>query len=711
MTRARPAYTRADLARALVSVGLVPGDTVFVHPCLDQLGTAHACVTMEDRCDLVLGALRDAVGDRGTIVVPTYSFSFCRQEPFSVDETPTAGGLWGTSVEFLEYFRRLPGAARSRDPIHSVAALGPEAQRLVANVPPTCFGADSVHARLRRVGGKICTIGVGLDEATFLHHVEEEVGVPFRFRKLFTGEIRQSGDAYRTGWVYNVRILADSGYPDGRRLEQDARERGICRSACIGQGEVLAVDAEAYFELTAEALHRDPWYTARGPSGDPVSLDDARVGPRQFQPTLPAGASMGEMIEQLWQVPRDIVSDGYDAALGALATQLPMTIHQYPSGRQCWSWLVPEKWTVHEAYLETLDGRRLFSYADNPLHLVSYSLPFDSHVSREELLAHLHVHPLLPDAVPFVFKYYDRDWGLCCSRELRDALSDSSYRVVIRTTFSYGTLKVGEVVAPGRVEECIVLCAHLCHSAMVNDDLSGVVVGIEVMRALLARRDLRYTYRFLIVPETIGSIAYLSANEALIPHMKGGLFLEMLGLGNPHALQQSFEGDTDVDRCFIAALGAHDRESWTGKFRSVIGNDERQFNAPGVRVPMLSLSRVRRPSDPAWPYPEYHSSRDTPAAVARGSLADSRDAVLRMIETLERNVIPVNRHRGEVFCSRYGIHVDAYDNPEGHRALFDIMYLIDGTRSVADIAAACGISFDAASRTVDELERHGLVTV
>jgi aminopeptidase-like protein len=418
---------------------------------------------------------------------------------------------------------------------------------------------------------------------------------------------------------------------------------------------------------------------------------------------------MRQMIDALWQLPRDIVSAGYHAALAALATQLPMTIHEYPSGTKCWSWIVPEQWTCYEAYLETLDGKQLLSYADNPLHVVSYSLPFEGEVSRELLQEHLHVHPTILEAVPFIFKYYERDWGLCCSRQLRDSLTDERYRVVINSTFSYGTLQVGEVVVPGASEECIVLCAHLCHPAMVNDDLTGVVVGIEVMRELMKRHNLRYTYRLLIVPETIGSVAYLSHHEELIPQMKGGLFLEMLGRENPYALQLSFDGHTELDQCFGLAMRKHDPRSWSAPFRRVICNDEGQFNAPGVRVPMLALTRVLPTSAPDWPYREYHSSFDTPELVPAGCLEDARDLALEMIDTLEQNLIPVNNFKGEIFCSRYGLHIDWYSNPEGNKAFFDLMYLIDGTRTLADIAQTCGISFDAAKRTVDEMERRGLV--
>jgi aminopeptidase-like protein/aminoglycoside N3'-acetyltransferase len=704
-----PAYATSHIADALWEVGIREGDAVMLHPCLEALGALADAPTESERDTLILAELRKAVGPTGSLFVPTYTFSFCRREIFDLDETPTAGGPWGTSAGFLELFRRLPGVVRSPDPIHSIAGLGPLASQILSHVPPTCFGPDSVPGRLLEHGAKIVVIGAALEEATFRHHAEEVVGVPFRFKKLFTGQIREGGRLRKAGWTYSVRLLTDNAFPDGHRLEEVARAEDVCRAVTVGAGELLAVESRAYYDLAVRELQREPWLTARGPAGDPVALEEGRVGRASFDIDLAAGASMAEMIGALWRLPRDIVSDGYDAALSALARQVPTTVHEFPSGLECWSWIVPEKWACHEAYLETLDGRRIFSYAEHPLHVVSYSLPFRGEVSREELLRHLHVHPTLPDAVPFVFKYYERDWGLCCSRSTRDTLLDDRYRVVINSSFSYGTLKVGEVVVPGQSEESIVLCAHLCHPAMVNDDLSGVVVGIDVMRALLAGPRRRHTYRLLIVPETIGSVAFLSQCPELIPLMRGGLFLEMLGREHPHALQRSFAGATRIDRCFALAMQECDPEGWTAPFRSLMGNDERQFNAPGVRVPMLSLTRQLPPTAPHHPYREYHSSEDTPDRVPAGCLEQSRDLVLRMIDVLEGDTVPVNRFAGEVFCSRYGIHIDAFTDPEGHKALFDLLFLIDGTRSVADLAEACGISYDAARRTVDELRRCGVV--
>jgi aminopeptidase-like protein len=250
------------------------------------------------------------------------------------------------------------------------------------------------------------------------------------------------------------------------------------------------------------------------------------------------------------------------------------------------------------------------------------------------------------------------------------------------------------VVIPGQSDETFVLVAHLCHPAMVNDDLTGVVVGLDVAQALLAGPRPYYTYRLLILPETIGSVAFLSHNEDLIPSMVGGLFLEMLGNDAPHALQESFTPHSQPDRCFVSALPALDPLSYHAHYRMVINNDERQFNAPGVRVPMLSLSRVLRRDSPDWPYPEYHSSLDTPAIVTQNAWKHRRRSFWACFRP-GRTTSTWSTFKGEIFCSGHGIWIDYRTNPEGHRRLFEIMERCDGERTVADIAAELDVPFQA----------------
>lgn len=417
------------------------------------------------------------------------------------------------------------------------------------------------------------------------------------------------------------------------------------------------------------------------------------------------------IIRNLWHLERNIVSPEIDKAFKYLEQLLPMAIHEFPTGENVWTWIIPEAWECHEAWLETLDGQRLIDYKIDPLHVISYSLSYEGVVTKEELFDHLHIHPTLPGAIPFVFKYYDRDWGLCTTQIQKESLTDPLYRICIRTSFTPSTLKVAEIVVPGISEECFVLVAHLCHPAQVNDDMAGVAVMMDLADKMLASPKTFYTYRFLILPETIGSVAWLSRNEHLIPKLMGGLFLEMLGNDSPHALQHSFFPDCQVDKVFRSVLPTFDPQSYQAPYRTVINNDERQFNAPGVRVPMLSISRVEPPGSPTRPYREYHSSFDTPDVVSQERLDDSSTVIYELLSAFDKNQYVVNQFKGEIFCSGQKIWIDYRVNPEGHRRLFNIMERCDGEHTIADIACDLEISFRAVWEVVSQLLDRNLVSL
>ncbi len=693
-------YADMDLIQTLTELGLRAGDAVF----LDARSVNAADF------EVLRAGLMTVIGNEGALVAPTYTFSFIRRQIFDADRSPSLCG------GFSEWFRTLPGVVRSADPLVSVAGQGSLSRKLIEETPIECFGPEGFWTRFHRAGGKFCSINEVFNSG-FVHWAERRLNVDYRYDLLFTGVIHRNGRERKSGIVYFGRDRNDPGaVTDLSGLERRARQSGKLGIGRWGDHELTRVGARDLFALIEEGLEKDSSLLIAGDRSAKAKKAAGSEATVFDRIRLPEKASMSEMIHALWRLPRDIVSDGYDAALTALAGQAPMRIHEYPTGARCWTWIVPEKWTCDEAYLEDEEGHRLFSYSDNPLHVVSYSLPFDGVVSRNELMDHLHVHRVIPEAVPFVYKYYERDWGLCCGRRMKESLTDDRYRVRIDSRFSRGDLKVGETIIPGRGRKCFTLCAHLCHPAMVNDDLAGVVAGVEIMRRLMAKGTLRYTYRLLLVPETIGSAAYLSHNEDLIDDMIGGLFLEMLGVDQPPALQLSFQGDTQIDKCARLAVRAHDPDAHVGPFLSVIQNDERTFNAPGVRVPMLSLSRATPKTmrdDPGrahnLAYREYHSSFDTPKANSMARLEDACDIVMKIIETIERNVIPVNQYKGEPFLSRYGLYVDSFTNSDAYGQLSRVLQMIDGAKSVADIAEACGVSFSGVEKIVRELKRRGLV--
>lgn len=417
---------------------------------------------------------------------------------------------------------------------------------------------------------------------------------------------------------------------------------------------------------------------------------------------------MLELLTRLWPLKRSLVSDGYDEALKIIARYYDIKVSSYPSGTECWTWTIPDKWTCHDAYLETLDGKRVIDYKDHPLHCMDYSLPVDKVVDREELFNHLYVHEKNPDAIPYIFKFYERDWGLCCTRNVKDSLTDSRYKVVIKTEFSKGKLKVGQLWLQGKTDNIFVIMAHLCHPYLANDDLSGVVVGLELMKQLKSMEDRNYSYLLLLVPETIGSVAWLSHNEEIIPKIKGGLFLEMLGHNSPHALQRSYQGNTQVDLSLEYVLKEMDGNAYCRNFSEIIRNDELEFNSPSFRIPMLSLSRCLPPESDSFPYPEYHTHFDHPDIIKEQCLQESLDLAFNMLKVFDKNIYPKAKFKGQVFCSKYGLYPKELDQ---YLILMKVMFDLDGKHSVIDICNKHNLRLNDVYKIINSFIAHDLVEV
>jgi aminopeptidase-like protein len=410
---------------------------------------------------------------------------------------------------------------------------------------------------------------------------------------------------------------------------------------------------------------------------------------------------MIKLINQLWFKRRDIVSDGYDESLEYISQVIPLKIHEIPSGTKCWTWVVPEKWSVKEAYIEEVEGAKVLDLKDHPLHIMSYSLPIDKVVTKEELMKHLHTNPKRPGAIPFEFKYYERDWGFCIQHNRLKEFIKDKYKVFINSKFEQGTLKIGDYTIIGETDKTIVIMAHLCHPAMVNDDLTGVAVLIDIAKEL-SKRSNHYTYKFLLVPETIGSVAYLSQNEDIIPKLKYGIFLEMLGNNNIHALQLTRQGNTRLDRIGRYVMKQKLTNFREGSFRKIIGNDEMVFNGPGVNVPMISISR--------FPYPEYHTSDDNPGIISEENLIESKNLILEILNILDNDYIPERKFKGPVFLSGYGLWVDWRINKKLNENIEQIMLNLEGDKSIFDIAEELDMDFNEVLNYVNKFLEKGLIT-
>ncbi|KPK42859.1 MAG: hypothetical protein AMJ78_00925 [Omnitrophica WOR_2 bacterium SM23_29] len=408
---------------------------------------------------------------------------------------------------------------------------------------------------------------------------------------------------------------------------------------------------------------------------------------------------MNKLINDLWFKRRDIISDGFDESLEYISKIIPLKVHEISTGTKCWTWTIPEKWTVKDAFIH--DGeKKLLDIKDHPLHVISYSLSVDKEVTKEELIKHLHSRLERPAAIPYEFKYYERDWGFCIQHErLKDFVKDK-YRVFIDSKFEKGTLKVGDFTVKGKTEDTIVLVAHLCHPTMANDDLTGVSVLVDVAKDI-AQKDNHYSYKFLLVPETIGSVGFLSQNEDLIPKLKFGVFLEMLGNNNTLALQLSHQGNTKIDKIARYVMKKNLANFREGPFRSIVRNDEMVFNGPGVNIPMISISR--------FPYPEYHSSDDNPGIISEARLNEAKNIVLNMLDIIDRDYVPKRNFKGPIFLSGYGLWVDWRTNKDLKINIEQIMLNLEGDISIFEISEKLNLDFDLVFDFVSKLKAKNLV--
>lgn len=432
------------------------------------------------------------------------------------------------------------------------------------------------------------------------------------------------------------------------------------------------------------------------------------------------GMTMDSVLENLKKIanlPRHLISDGYDeglAIIGRIAKErgLNFKVHSYPTGYDCGTWIIPEKWTLISAQMKDINGNVLLDSETNPLACMSYSLPFEGRVSRGELLNHLYTCSYQPEATPFVFKYYKRDWGLCCSQKLKDSLRDEEYYVSINAEFSDGHLKVGEIIVEGDYEESFIIASHLCHPYMVNDGPIGVFPTMEILERLKNNHP-HYTYRQLIVPENIGSAAWLSSNVNLIPKLRGGLFVEMIGTDLPLRLHRSFRGDTLVDQLFENVVREHSATAVIDDF--VYANDERQFNGPGVDVPMLGLNRswMTREQQFFRAFPHYHTSDDDMAHINIQNLAEAVKMLEEIVTSFDQYlVIPVPHFRGEPFLHRYGKHI-AYEEMEQYKKsnlMMDILFMCGRELTIFEIGKALDVSPEIVGQILEGFVDNGLVS-
>ncbi len=416
---------------------------------------------------------------------------------------------------------------------------------------------------------------------------------------------------------------------------------------------------------------------------------------------------MMALMERLYPICRSISGNGLRHSFRILQEYVPVDIREVPSGTPAFDWVVPKEWNIRDAYIASVDGRRVVNFADSNLHVLQYSRPIDAIVPIEVLQSHLHSLPERPDWIPYRTAYYADTWGFCLTHGQRQALTDREYRVVIDSTLDDGSVTYGELFVRGRSDEEVLLSCHSCHPSLANDNLSGIAVAAMLARHVMSAPR-RFNYRFLFIPGTIGSLAWLAANEAVVPRVRHGLVLSCVGDSGAITYKQSRHGNAAIDR-YVAHVLRHSGDPYRVTPFIPYGYDERQYCSPGFDMPVGCFMR-----SPNGTYPEYHTSADNLDLIRPECLADSLAKLKCVIEIIEgdgvyRNLSP----KGEPQLGKRGLYRPIGGQQEAggfdQMALLWVLNFSDGRYSLFDIAERAELPFRAIKAAADALAEKDLL--
>lgn len=380
------------------------------------------------------------------------------------------------------------------------------------------------------------------------------------------------------------------------------------------------------------------------------------------------GQEIYNLANEIYPICRSIMGNGVRTTLKILSDYLKqdgikLDVYEVPSGTQVFDWTVPKEWAIRSAYIEDENGNRIIDMKDNNLHVMGYSTPVDKWVTLEELKKYVYTQPDQPDVIPYVTSYYRERFGFCMSANQLDTLNTGKYHIYIDSELFDGSLTYADVVIPGETEQEILLSSYICHPSMANNECSGPVVLTALIRYVNSMEKRKYTYRFVFNPETIGSITYLSRHlEHLEKNLVAGVVLSCVGDDGGYSLIESRYGNTIADRSLKSILST--KQAYVEYPFLKRGSDERQYNAPGIELPVVGFCRTKYGE-----YPEYHTSADNMDFISASGLQGAYEIMVQWICCIEQNkkytiavlgepqlgkrgLYPTVSHRGRMMRSR-----------------------------------------------------------
>jgi len=411
---------------------------------------------------------------------------------------------------------------------------------------------------------------------------------------------------------------------------------------------------------------------------------------------------------ELFPICRSITGPGVRETLSYIKELIPeMTIHEIPSGKKVFDWTIPQEWKINEAWIEDKNGKKIVDFNKNNLHLVGYSEPVNKIISLKELQNHLHSLPEQPNAIPYVTSYYKKNWGFCLTHNQRKLLTEGEYKIFIDSELKKGVLNYGEVLIKGKSKEEIFISTYICHPSLANNELSGPVVTIAILQWLKSDLDLNYSYRVVFIPETIGSIAYISKNQKeLRKNVMAGFNISCVGDNLSYSFMPSRSNESISDNA-----ARHVLEHLAPNFKKYTwldrGSDERQYCAPGIDLPIASIMRTKYGE-----YPEYHTSLDNMSFISPDGLNGALNVISHAIGCIESNVFPKAVFTGEPQLGKRGLYPDTSIKGSAIHTeiMMNILTYADGKKDLIDISNELNLPLWEVKEVLDILIEHKLIT-
>ena len=415
----------------------------------------------------------------------------------------------------------------------------------------------------------------------------------------------------------------------------------------------------------------------------------------------------------LFPICRSLTGNGVRKTLGIIKKEFPsLKIHKVKSGTKVFDWNVPSEWNVNDAFILDKNNKKIIDFKNSNLHLVGYSTPLNKFISKKNLFKRLHSLPKQPRAIPYITSYYKKYWGFCLNHKKKLQFdkkykNSDKFKVVIKSNLnSKGNLNYGELVLKGKSKQEILISTYVCHPSMANNELSGPIVSMGLINYFSKRKDLSKTLRFLFIPETIGSITYLSKNLSYLKaNIIGGFNLSCIGDERQHSCMFSKYGNTPSDRSIVEAY-----KKLKIKFKRYSflerGSDERQYNSPGIDLPIASIFRTKYNK-----YPEYHTSLDNFDFVTKKGIQGGFNVAKEAIKILTKKIIPKNRILCEPQMGKRGLYpsISTKDKKKIIMNYMSFLQYADGINDLKSIAKILNISSHETKKIYKILKKNNLI--